>query len=82
MATNRQRAAWAERALDTFTRETYGGRSASDLRRDDRTTAIYDLVTDLLHYARLNRVKADDILANARRQYDHESAFRFDQETD
>lgn len=79
--TNRQRAAAAERALDAFAFTMYGGRTAATLG-GDRGSAIYDLVTDLLHYARLNRIKPAEIMANAQRQFDYESPFRWDQETD
>lgn len=80
--TNRERAAAAENALTTFTRDMYGGRKPEELHKDDRVTAVYDLVTDLLHYARLKRIKPEDITDNAWRQFTHERRFRFDQETD
>lgn len=80
--TNRERAEAAYNALTTFTIEMYGGRVARELPREDRTTAIYDLITDLMHYARLQRIDPDALLVSAQRQFDYERKFRFDQETD
>lgn len=80
--TNRERAEAAEKALHQFTVNMYGDRAPHELPKADRATAIYDLVTDLLHYARLNRIKPDEIMVNAQRQFDYERKFRWDGETD
>ena len=70
--TNDDRAAWAENAVETFTLETYGGRHFSDLVDDDRETAIYDLVANLLHLAKRESMDTDRIVRMAQFHFEAE----------
>lgn len=75
---NRVRASWAHHALTTFTRETYGGRTVSQLLADhkkqqaddaggaacssDLETAVYDLIADLLHFSKCKNLDCAALL--------------------
>ena len=63
--TNTDRAAWAKDALAVFTARTFSGDHPDTMARDDLETAVSDLITDLLHYARQQGFDAGGILQNA-----------------
>lgn len=63
--TNADRAEWAKEALAAFTARTYGGDHPDTMDRGDLETAIYDLIADLLHYAKRQGFETDCILASA-----------------
>lgn len=70
---NARRATWARRALDTFTRETMGGRSVRKLLAEsgvdgDAFDACGDLVCDLLHFMAGRKM---DYVSSLRRALDH-----------
>lgn len=79
---NEQRADWAANALDTFTRETYGGRPFDGLpgggemgpQYGDDYTAIADLIGDLLHVAVRKGFDPHELLRMAVANFDHENA--------
>lgn len=78
---NERRADWAANALDTFTRETYGGRAFAELpagqespEHGDDYTAISDLIGDLLHVAVRKGFDAHKLLQSAVANFDHENA--------
>jgi hypothetical protein len=78
---NEQRADWAENALDTFTRQTYGGRAFNELPTDpagpeygDDYTAIMDLMSDLLHVAVRKGFDQTKLLQRAVATFDYENA--------
>jgi hypothetical protein len=66
--TNRERAAWAKQALAVFTARTYAGDHPGTMDRGDLESAIGDLITDLLHFARETGFDPDEIF---RRALDH-----------
>ncbi len=78
---NESRADWAENALDTFTVETYYGRTFASMcpehpdseHMSDAYTAVHDLIGDLLHVAARYGWNPDEMLASAKRGFDHEN---------
>lgn len=78
---NKARAGWAADALDTFTRETYGGRSWAALVAagtkegwDDSYTALQDLIGDLLHVAVEHGWDPEELLRLAKANFDYENS--------
>ncbi len=79
---NEDRADWAENALDTFTQETYHGRTFAGMCPEhpdsevmsDAYTAVQDLIGDLLHVAVRYGWNPDEILNNAKRGFEYENA--------
>lgn len=75
---NENRADWATNALETFTEETYGGRSFAALvaeqpdEGDDAYTAVQDLIGDLLHVAVRYGWDPHELLDRALRNFEHE----------
>lgn len=80
--TNRRRADAAERALSEFTFETYGRRYAYQLPKEDRESALADLLCDLMHFARREEFDFDDNLALAKDHYEVESTYDWDEQTE
>src|ERR1700733_11530427 len=71
---NRQRAQWAKNALGVFTAETYSGDHPDAMHPDDLKTAIGDLICDLLHFARFQKMDAAAIHAHALDMFETELA--------
>ncbi len=67
--TNIDRAAWAKEALAVFTARTFSGDHPDTMDRDDLESAIGDLITDLLHLARLSGFDPDRIFPRALDQF-------------
>lgn len=63
--TNADRADWAREALAAFTARTYGGDHPDTMERGDLETAIYDLIADLLHYAKRQGFDTGSIITQA-----------------
>jgi len=85
--TNRQRAAAGRAALNTFTGRVYGGRKWKALHPDDQVTAIYDLLCDLMHTARLEghfdteeELEPQALWESAMRHYEVEAPLDWDEE--
>lgn len=79
--TNRERALHAERALDRFTRDVYGGRDVAELPVEDRQTALSDLLCDLMHYAAREGFEfRAKLLLLAEHHFSYESTFGWDEE--
>ena len=77
---NERRADWAENALDTFAKETYGGRRFADLiasdppEHGDDFTCVQDLIGDLLHVAARKGWNTAELLRRAEANFIYESA--------
>ncbi len=75
MSMNLQRAAWAENAMDTFTRETFGRRLFVVMCSEDREDAAADMISDLLHLCRISGIDVDTVmergLANFKYELEH-----------
>ena len=78
---NRRRADAAESALSEFTFQTYGRRYAYQLNKEDREAAFSDLLGDLMHYARRQGFDFEDNLALAKKHYEVEATWDWDEET-
>lgn len=74
MPTNKDRAAWAETALEAFMSQVYIGpeKSLARLHQGDHRDMIGDLITDLLHYATEQGFDPQEILAGAQSLYEQE----------
>ena len=79
---NERRADWAENALDTFAKETYGGRSFASLPDGgdehgetwgDDYTCVQDLIGDLLHVAVRRGWDTDELLRRAVANFEYEN---------
>lgn len=76
MSTNKERAAWAEAALETFVSEVrHDGKELSDLPPGDREDAIGDLICDLLHYAEQQGFDTGLILSDAENMFEEEKTY-------
>lgn len=73
-AQNERRAGWALAALDTFSEETFGGRSFDSLAKGDDVDAFADLLCNLRHLAKARGFDFDDLDGRGRRNFEHESA--------
>jgi hypothetical protein len=71
--TNFQRAAWARHALRTFVKQT-DRITIGQLRPQDLSDAIADLICDLLHFANQRGLHPESIVAQAQANYDAELA--------
>ncbi|MDX5370364.1 MAG: hypothetical protein LPL29_13410 [Alphaproteobacteria bacterium] len=69
MATNAQRAAWAESALFGFA----GLTNMNLFEPEEFQDAVADLIADLLHLARMRGLDVDKVIVEARTYYDIES---------
>lgn len=76
---NSMRADWAEHAVNTFSIETYCGRTFTDEVKeqpdegDDAYTMIQDLISNLLHLAVRHKWDADEMLRKAKDTFDYEN---------
>lgn len=70
--TNKMRARWAARSLETFTKLTFGNRKPVELHPDDLPGAVSDLICDLLHYARREGMSPDVLIDRAKRDFQAE----------
>lgn len=70
--TNANRAEWAKQALAVFTATTYAGDHPDTMDRSDLETAVYDLIADLLHYAKRQGFDVLEILNRAHGHYEAE----------
>jgi hypothetical protein len=71
-ATNAQRAAWAQNALQTFADETCGRQSIETLHRGDLSDCIADLMADLMHLAQAKRLRVAGIVRRAQATFEAE----------
>mgnify|MGYP007008294436 CR=1 FL=1 len=77
--TNADRAEWARNAMNTFAKETFGGRTFDQLLEDgdtpqnsDGACAIGDLIADLLHLARKNNIDPQGCINSALMHFEAE----------
>lgn len=84
---NQARIDWAKNALDTFTIETYGGRTYSTLEAQCAEceegegydyTAIQDLIGDLLHVAHERGWNTAELIRRAEEDFLYESSRAYD----
>lgn len=79
-AQNAQRAAWAENAVNTFAKETYAGRTFSNVvveqpnEGDDAYTMIQDLISDMMHLAVQHGWGPEELLDRAKSNFDYENS--------
>jgi hypothetical protein len=71
-ATNAQRSAWAQNALQAFADETCGGQSVETLHRQDLSDCIADLMADLMHLAQSKRLRVAGIVRRAQANFEAE----------
>ncbi|WP_429236569.1 hypothetical protein [Aeromonas salmonicida] len=75
MPTNKDRAAWAETALEAFAGQVrHDGKQLRDLPPGDREDMIGDLICDLLHYADQQGFDAGLVLSDAENMFEMEKA--------
>jgi hypothetical protein len=72
--TNQQRAAWAKKALATFTAEVFFTETPEVLHPEDLKDALSDLICDLMHLANQLGMDADAVAAQAQLNYEAEIA--------
>jgi hypothetical protein len=76
---NAERAGWAENAVNTFARETYGRRTFTRTVIEqpgdggDAYTMVQDLIGDLLHLAVRHDWDPTEMLGRAQRNFEHEN---------
>ncbi len=71
--TNKDRAYWAEVALEAFAGETMAGQEFSEIHPEDLECLWRDLITDLCHFARLKGWDFQAMIAQATGMHDEEA---------
>lgn len=59
---NRKRARWAQGAVNAFSVATRFGRTFNKLHRDDKADLVSDLLCDLMHFCKQNKIDFDKAL--------------------
>lgn len=73
MSIQQQRREYAQTALEEYCNSVWRGKSLSDLPKGDHRDLVADLIGDLLHYARNQRLEPEKRISQAVNNFNSET---------